>query len=239
MKDCIEKGYENQMLIRFMKEKGIAARANLSPIPHLNSSTLAIIAAIEKLNRNAQTITVIDFGGASGGHYLAVRPQIDKNIQLNWYVIETPALVAAFQAFETEELHFSSDLTRTLQSLSQVDLVHTSGTLQYTPEPYTFLQQLCEVKAMYKIFNRQSLNTADETLISVQRSLLSWHGQINANESFKDAEIRYPHTNMSVSEFERIIVQRHKILFTYDDATGIKKVNRMPIIGKSYCVKAI
>ena len=162
---------------------------------------------------------------------------ISEKIKLNWYVIETTAMVHTFKELETGNLFFRDDLSKILDELEYIDILHTACAFQYTPNPEYFLKLMCDSKATYKIFNRQSLNFNNQNLWTIQRSLLSWHGSKENKVAFEDCEIKYPHLNMSLKNFEEIVKTKNKILYTYEDSTGIKKVNREKIIGRSYVVQ--
>lgn len=241
MKDCSAQGYENDIITQFVKEKALKTRAeeNKKNLNHLyNPNLLSVLAIINLLKTTKKSINIIDFGGGDGGLFLHLKACIGDDFPINWYVVETPANVVAMKAFETEHLHFESDLAKLVQSLDSIDLIHTSCTLQYTHDPYFYLKEICHSKAQYIIFNRQILNNTGKDIISIQRSLLSWHGSKESIQNFKDCEVRYPHFNMAIQNFEKIITEKHKILLTYEDYTGFTEFNKRFAynIGKSYCI---
>jgi putative methyltransferase (TIGR04325 family) len=183
-------------------------------------------------------INVIDFGGADGGHYLLIRQLIKPETRLKWTVVETAEMVKAMHIFATDELSFCDNLDDAIQKMGKIDILHTAGTIQYTPNPYQFVEKMVHSAADYLIFNRQSLNQNDADLITIQRSLLSWHGSNDVKSAaFVDCEIRYPHTNISLKKFEEMVQQRFAITYTYEDITGVKKVPKETIVGKSYVLK--
>ena len=237
--NCSTEGYENEVITQLIKNKAIKFRAdfnNKTPIHFKNNNILALLSTLNGLVQNNEIVNVIDFGGGDGSIYFLLKRCISKKIKLNWYVVETSAIVKAFKDLETENLFFRDDLTQLLKTLSHVDILHTACAFQYTPEPVQFLTNISNSNAQYKIYNRQSLNAGERYLWTIQRSLLSWHGSKDTKIDFKNCEIKYPHLNMPVSEFEKIVQNKNEILYTFEDNTGIKKVNKENIIGKSYVV---
>lgn len=242
LKDCLSNGYENDAIMKLTKEKAILYRKNIAngQLPHItNLNIFPLVSLINELSQDKTSLHIIDFGGADGGHYLLARQLLRKEISLNWQVVETAEMVKAMQAFKTNELSHSDNLDATIELTDKIDILYTSGTLQYTPNPYDFLEKMLNSGAEYLVFNRQSLNFNDHDLITIQRSLLSWHGSEDITTKFTDCAIRYPHTNMSLKKFEAMIQEKYTILYTYDDASGVKKVQNETIVGKSYVLKRL
>jgi putative methyltransferase (TIGR04325 family) len=241
LKDCISNGYENDAIINLAKDKAKAARqamAECVKLHVLNLNIFPLFSLINELSTQHNSLNVIDFGGADGGHYLMIRQLIRPDIRLKWIVVETAEMVKAMRLFATDELSFCDNLEGAIQKMGKIDILHTAGTIQYTPNPYQCVEKMLESGADYLIFNRQSLNQSDADLITIQRSLLSWHGSNDVKSAaFVDCEIRYPHTNISLKKFEAMVQQNFSITYTYEDITGIKEVQKETIIGKSYVLK--
>jgi putative methyltransferase (TIGR04325 family) len=241
LKDCVTKGYENEAVIKLIKATAVDFRKNFksNPLPNPTSNGLLLIlySIINLVSKNKKKVNVIDFGGADGVHYVYLRDWLDKDINLNWHVVETPEMVAAMKDIETPELTFHDNLEQLLTTLDDVDIVHTSGTLAYTPDPNYFLNTLCNIDSKYKLFSRQSLNTGDKEIISIQRSLLSWHGTKELLPNIKNHEIRYPQTNIPVDKFESILKKNHDFVFKVEDNSGLKKVTNEHIICRNYVIK--
>ncbi len=242
LKDCFSKGYESNVVIDFVMEKAKRHRQmfNASTPNITNLNVLSLLSLINALAARNKTIRVIDFGGGDGGHYLQIRQLISEKITLNWQVVETSDMVKALQPFSTNELSFCDDLDEAIRKGEEIDIIYTAGTLQYTPNPYAFIEKMTQSSADYLIFNRQTLNANPLDLITIQRSLLSWHGSSDvSNVTFTDCEIRYPVTNMSVQKFEDIVQKKYALLYTFDDLSGMIKVRNEKIIGKSYVLKKL
>jgi putative methyltransferase (TIGR04325 family) len=241
LKECTSDGYENTIITNILRDKSRLYRQNLAATvtPHMgNLNIFPLVSLINSLPKKVEPIHVIDFGGADGGHYLLVRQLLNPSVKLKWEVVETAALTQTMQEFSTDELAFSDDLDAALQKKSKIDILHTSGTIQCVPNPYEYIEKLINSGADYLVFNRQSLNTQDYDVITIQRSLLSWHGSDSLKSTdFVDREVKYPHTSISLKKFEELVQRKYTILYTFEESTGVKKTNREPLIGRSYILK--
>ncbi len=238
MKDCTQKGYENEAIIELIVQK---RRRMLQPeytemlkkMPvGMILLTNTILKAASELN--LKTVRVIDFGGADGGHYLQVRRFLKRNIALQWVVVETPAMVAAMQEFSTNELQFVDSFEKASALLGGVDVFHTSGTLQSLPQPYLFLENFCALNAPFMVFNRQSFTLGATDLVSVQLSLLSWHGWAAIKIDTPDFVVKYPHTSIRKARFEEITHKQYDIVTQFEENSGAYKLGNQQIIGISY-----
>lgn len=86
----------------------------------------------------------------------------------------------------------------------------------------------------YMIFNRQSLSPENFDIISVQTSFLSWHGAGEVPKNFKERIIKYPHTSIRSERFEKAVLEKYDILYTFPESSGIKRTNKLKIAGISY-----
>lgn len=238
MNSCTSKGYENDAIIELIVQK---RRRMQNPeyaelLKQLSVGMILLSNAILKAaaEHKLKTIHVIDFGGADGGHYLQVRRFLKKEIALKWVVVETPTMVAAMQEFATDELKFVENIDKALQILGKVDVFHTSGTLQSVDEPYVFLEKFCEIKAPFMVFNRQSFVLGAKELVSVQLSLLSWHGWAAIKIDMPDFVVKYPHTSIRKVRFEDIISKHYNIVSKFEENSGAYQIGNHKIVGISY-----
>ena len=153
--DCTDDAYENDELVRVIFDKTKIYKNSLenSNYSKLDVRSLSLINTILQVGKPG--VTVIDFGGAAGAHYFDLRKAL-PDIGLSYTVIETPAMVKYAQAFSTAELKFKSDFN----GIENVDIVHSSGTLQSVDNPYVYLQKLINLKADYMLFNRLGFTLA-------------------------------------------------------------------------------
>jgi putative methyltransferase (TIGR04325 family) len=238
LKDCSSKGYENDAIIELIvqKRRRIAEPQYTDLLKQMPLGMILLANTILKAANElgVQTIRVIDFGGADGGHYLQIRRFLKSNIALQWVVVETPAMVAAMKEFETPELKFMDNFEQALETLGGIDVFHTSGTLQSVPEPYTFLEKFCNTKTPFMVFNRQSLALGEKELVSVQLSLLSWHGYSSIKVNSPDFVVKYPHTSIRKSRFEEIVSKYYDIVTQFDENSGAYKIGNHKVLGISY-----
>lgn len=236
---CSQKGYENDAIVNLIVEKrrrlaSLDTENLLKKMPLgmvLLSNT--ILKAAKEFDKNL--VRVIDFGGADGGHYLQMRHFLPKTLKLQWVVVETSTMSAAMQEFATEELHFVDDFDKALEMLGgNADVFHTSGALQSVPQPYGFLEKFCAAQIPFMIFNRQSLTLGDTDLVSVQYSLLSWHGWGDIKLDIPDFVVKYPHTSIQKHIFENIVGKSHKTVFQFEENSGAYRIGNHNVQGISY-----
>lgn len=238
---CPSELYQQESIIHLVTERAKQFRTKISvngAICHMeNVGALCLLDAINRLSLalKNQSIIVLDFGGGDGSYYWYVRKSLARHIHLQWYVIETPAMVIAMQEFSTNELHFVFSIQEALQKTeNKADIVFASGSIQYTEKPWQTLNDLLSAEATYMIFNRQSLSLENFDIISIQSSLLSWHGAGSIPTGFSDRLIKYPHTSIRLCCFEETIKEKYNILYTYPEISGVKHTNKLKVIGLSY-----
>lgn len=138
-KACTGLGYEDDGLVRVVFEKTRLTKEYMlsgeMPLSEYGTqSLLAVLMAWHQIG-DRNKLRVIDYGGACGAHYFQIRPFLPRDIQLDWVVVETPPMVEKAGSFETSELHFADSMREAQERLQNVDLLHSSGTLQYVPDP--------------------------------------------------------------------------------------------------------
>ena len=128
-----------------------------------------------------------------------------------------------------DDLKFFDNLEEAKADLGRVDLVFTSGAIQYCPDPLQLLEQLTEVGAKYLFITRTSFNTEDETIISTQESSLSDHGIGQLPEGFVDRRVLFPVTFVSKTQVENILKRRYTIRFSLTE-----NINSYSVKGKKF-----
>lgn len=99
--------------------------------------------------------SVLDFGGGCGIHYKsAVRHSPD----VRWAVVETPAMVKMASDLATDRLQFFTSVPDAQNWLGTVDVTHSNGALQYTPDPISTLASLCSLRANVMMWKRLCLS---------------------------------------------------------------------------------
>lgn len=174
-------GYENPELVETVFRKTLAYKAD-APLPEISGAR-----------------TVLDFGGGCGLHYKAV-----QSSAIRWAVIETPAMVARASELETDNLRFFSDIQQGTDWLGPIDVMHSNGALQYTPDPIASLDALCSLGASKMLWYRANLSD-DSIQKEEQISRLADNGPGRAL-SITNKNVSYRLTKIPKS----IFVDRHR-----------------------------
>src|SRR5882724_4336702 len=76
-------------------EKTLALTKALAPGPHLNQLCIRLLAAVQYAiaRKGGAPVKIVDFGGAFGGNYFALRHLLQTE-RIEWVVVELPQTVA-------------------------------------------------------------------------------------------------------------------------------------------------
>ena len=126
-------GYEDEVLTRVVVAKGKRFADEITTTKTLDLMSLRTFVGLAS-SMDKKKLTVIVFGGAAGTHYFIVKALFNEVVELDWRVVETPAMVAEAkrQGLETDELHFFDNLD-TATEKGDIDLVFASGSVHCTP----------------------------------------------------------------------------------------------------------
>jgi hypothetical protein len=102
--------------------------------------------------------TVLDFGGGCGIHY-----KMMQSPSVRWAVVETPAMADRASEIATENLRFFSSISDAAAWLGVIDVMHSSGALQYARDPVGALRELCSLDAKVMLWKRVALSDKPET----------------------------------------------------------------------------
>ena len=197
-------GYEDLVLTKVVVAKGKQSAKNIEANKELDLMSLRTFVGLASSLRKRK-LTVIDFGGAAGTHYYIAKSTL-KDVELDWRVVETQAMVAEAknQGLENNELQFFDDLDSATVEGS-IDLVFASGSVHYTPEPYACLASLAAVNARVLMLTRTPVT--ESPCVILQRSTLSSNGvgEIPKELGIKDKPLSYPATMMDKSRVEEIL----------------------------------
>ena len=129
---------------------------------------------------------------------------------------------------ETNELTFLDSFT----NLPSIDFIYSSGALQYTPDPYGFLEQLLKIDAHSILFNRMMFNEHDRDIVTIQTSLLSENGHGFMSEKYSDKKVSYPHTTLSYHKFNLMVSRYYRLVWIFEEASGSHDIKNESIIGR-------
>lgn len=215
-------GYEDSELVEIITLKTKLNRHRLTEEPSFGNSSLSTLTAILYICQQYDLINVIDLGGGTGLQYHMIRPWVNEKTKINWCVVESKALTAKCQPlFSTEELSFSDNLEKTIGKKDQIHLIFCSGVIQYLPKPYETLNVIARSNSTYLLFSRMCFSRQNNDLIILQKSQLSENGFGPMPPGFKDREIYYPQTSVQKDKFFNILSSKYKILFTFNDDSGV------------------
>lgn len=197
-------GYEDELLTKVVVAKGNKFAKNIETSKELDLKSLRTFIGIASALRKSK-LTIIDFGGAAGAHYFIAK-SILKDVELDWRVVETQAMVAEARSsgLENNELQFFADLASACDP-GPIDLVFASGSVHYTPKPYECLASLAALNA--RIFMLTRTPITESPCVILQRSTLSSNGvgEIPKELNIQDKTISYPVTMMDKSRVEKIL----------------------------------
>jgi len=166
--------YEDPLLTELVAAKGKQFAENLQSTNELDYSHLRILLALVG-SPTSQPLRILDFGGGSGTHYWVAKKLLGESVELDWRVVETPAMVEAVKRYElaNNELTFYSNVQDATAGVT-FDAVYASSSIHYTPEPYKTLEELCNISSRRLIITRTPMNSAGRILL--QTSLLKDNG---------------------------------------------------------------
>jgi putative methyltransferase (TIGR04325 family) len=239
LKHCQKSGYENRDIVEVVAQKNAILRAQMKNNQFLDSVYLRAVTGVA-LALEVNKLRVIDFGGGGGSHYTIARSVLDPKIKLRWNVVETNAMVEAANYLRNDELNFFNDIQSAVDDLESVDLVLTSGTLHCTKNPYDFLQKLIAVEAQYLFITRTSFNDGSETLINVQKSLLSDNGPGPLPSGFVDKVVFYPNVFIPLAQVETALRSTYNIKFKSLEDKDVYRIGNISINMYGYfCEKKV
>jgi len=158
---------------------------------------------------------------------------------LNWHIVETSAMVEKAKAFETEDLRFFSDIVSARKAFkADVDYLHSSGAIQYTPNPESTLKEILAVKPRYIMLNRLVLSLSEREIITIQESLLSANGPGSLPAGFQDRVCKYPVTYYPKQNLEKLIRETYSILFKFTVSPAVI-VDGTTIINAGYVAERV
>lgn len=237
--DCRNNGYEDEDLaeVVYLKTKRFR-EALLTGIGFKDNIINGLIATLKGVVTSiGRDIWVLDFGGACGAHYFSLRGKLASDYVLHWNVVETKKMCEYGKRLENSELRFLDDLEAAKRQMPKIDLLNVSGVLQYVNEPYKCLNSLLGLKAKYILFSRMCFTNENKDIITMQKSLLSWHGEGKIPEGLRDKEVGCLFTVIQKDVFDELVKQKYEFLKIFDDNSGVCRINNAPVFGRGLLCK--
>ena len=218
-KACRSGAYQDDSIVKAVVEKNRIFRQSMQSSPVFDLGALRTLVALGLTGGNGM-LKVLDFGGGGGYHYSLAKAFLGNSRSLKWNVVETSAMAKEAQRIANVDLAFFDDLNDAKNDLGSVDLVFSSGALQYCPDPLKSLRELTEVGAPNMFITRVPLNDSEKSFVSIQISKLLENGPGPLPLGFDDRSVSYPITYASRHEVERILRERYEIRFSINEDKG-------------------
>jgi putative methyltransferase (TIGR04325 family) len=234
---CKNGTYQNDELVKVVVEKNVAYKQKLQMDTIFDLGTLRILIAVG-LSKTNSSLNVLDFGGGGGYHYTIASMAVEETTCLKWNVVETTAMANEAQSIANKNLNFFDTVAEAAEDLGLVELVFTSGALQYCPNPLTALKQLTEVNAKYLFITRTAFIDTEVDLFTTQTSYLSANGPGPLPEGYVDRKVTYPVTYVSKSKAEKILKEKYHIQFSIIEDKAAYKIGSTEVDMFGYfCVR--
>ena len=136
--------------------------------------------------------TVLDFGGGAGRHYKQANSET-----VRWAVVETAAMVDRAKVLATDRLQFFTDVSSAVGWLGSVEVMHSDGAVQYTPDPLETVRILCNIGAKKMVWHRVLFS--DDPHAEMQSSYLGDNGP--GSLSVTEKIVRYKRTAINRAAF--------------------------------------
>jgi len=242
--------YEDSDIVNVVTTKNVIFRDNLrSQISKSGSVTLDTTATrtllafsmMRKKRNDDGVIRVLDIGGGAGFHYFIAKAAIfgdserrsgarrsssgsrKRRVELQWRVVETPAMVRGARAkgLEEEGLRFYDNIRAAARSLGTVDLLLASSSLQYFPDPIATLNDMVDVQASYLFITRTPMSLHG-TKRTTQTSRLGDNGPgpLPSELSSLNRDITYPITYVDKGDVESSLRSGYHITARFLEEQG-------------------
>lgn len=148
----------------YAQTKAYGLRLSYYPL-RVNPSQAFAWNVLQLLTAGKQRLSVIDFGGACGAHYLLLRKLLPE-CRLCWHVVETPEITRQARNISSSELFFFPSIQAATHALKgAVDLVFTANALHHTDDPLAYLESLLLLKAPHVALLHGVVTDQDSPLI--------------------------------------------------------------------------
>lgn len=233
VKEVVSKeGYDNSDLSAYIATKTKAWLTNTESRPwSLSNDVLQTLFTVLLVLKRGESLRVMDFGGGCAVPAAILRDLVGPEFRFFWSVVELPTLVNAVEPVGLAYAKWHTDIKAALSDLGGIDLIHTSGTLQYLERPEDVLKQLLRINSGYIFFGRLALNCGGHNVIGIQKSPIRDHGvQISGDAT--EGYVEYPFTYMPLDDFEGILAEAgYVLLLDFAENSGMRPINDFKIVG--------
>jgi putative methyltransferase (TIGR04325 family) len=164
------RGYSDTATVSEIKKKFIESRMSRSTkevfLDPYDQQLLSAFFIVTRL-LDKKELKVLDLGGGFGGHYYQVTEAVGSNIKLDWDIVETSTLASEARELNLDDsLKFFDNINHL--SNNKYDLILTSGTLQYLPDPVEMFLKLKDINHTYLIINRFPIFEENKDRLTIQ-----------------------------------------------------------------------
>lgn len=193
-------GYGDRELARVVLAKTLSARAAGSwpDLSWYQGAGLFFVLPYAALKCASRPLRILDFGGAFGLHGMIAMDRF-PGIPMQWAIVESPSFAAMAAAVESDVLRVFHSIEGAMEWLGGVDLMHSSGALQYLPDPDGALAELVALNAPLMLWQRMMLATGCRTTV-VTTMRLSDNGAGPLPPGQQDRNIRFPEVFLTEAE---------------------------------------
>lgn len=218
-------GYSSRILARTVVEK-TAREVRRGLRLSADDPAVARVAIALSARTHADQVRVVDFGGGAGMHYHIARRLLPADVQLDWTVVETEAMVEAAGEQTTDELRFVSQLNDTMGA---PDILLAVSSLQYLADPMAALDGLLACRPDSVLLARTPMSTDGRTRFAVQRSTLRENGPGGLPDGVPDAPVGYPITYVPVQAVRARLQDRFPTVLELEEERGSFQIGRRPV----------
>ncbi len=231
------KGYNDDRLAFVVCGKTKRFRETLQRTPRtVDFQSLRAVLGVG-LAATQSNLNVIDFGGGCGAHYFLVKSLLGARINLRWCVVETASMVSRGREMEDGSLSFHTDLQSAREALARIDLIYSSGALQYLPRPLDTLSQMIAIAPANIFLTRLGLSSSGDDLIVVQETRLRDNGPGALPPDIQDTAIKYPATFVAKQRFEKVLATDYDIELVMDEGVHPCGLRSNPVGSFGYFAK--
>lgn len=143
---------------------------SVRPIEESVSPALAAIMMAAAAEHGS--LSVLDFGGALGSHWLAWQAWLGLLPAYSWHVVEQASFAAAGRELfaGSADLHFHDSVNAVCRAGVEINAVLASAVLPYLQNPHDCLSELLSVGAQFVVVDRMPFIDGMQDLIVVQKN---------------------------------------------------------------------
>lgn len=155
-----------------------------------------------------QVLSVLDIGGSLGSVYYQFKKLYPRLSNISWAVVEQPHFVSkGKEFFSSDELSFYDSASSVIKK-TKPSVLLLSGMLQYVPDPFELIKELCRSDIQYLIIDRIPISSKTFDQITVQ------HVPKHIYEG------SYPAWIFSRKKFLDILLQTHSLIHEFPTFDG-------------------